>query len=305
MNLHLRTSLGNIRRAPFQAMAAVLVLSVTFFVSTLIAVFVYASNQFLFYFETRPQIIAYINNEATNEQIDELHGRLREDLRVNDVRFVTKEEAFRLYKEATADTPLLGELVSPSTFPASIEFSTNDLAYAQELLTEIGNEEIVDEVDFTASLGGQTALSDVVTKLRTITFYTRIGGLVAIFVLAFTSFLVLMVVIGMRVSMKRKDIKSLNLIGATSWFIRAPIVMEAFHYSFLGVLVGWGLASVLLMYASPSIVSYFQPVDILPKEALDFFLMLLLILAVELFIGVAIAVVGSMTAVSRSLKVVK
>jgi len=156
MNLHLRTSLGNIRRAPFQAMAAVLVLSVTFFVSTLIAIFVYASNQFLFYFETRPQIIAYIKNEATNEQIDELHGRLRGDSRVNDVRFVTKEEAFRLYKEATADTPLLGELVSPSTFPASIEFSTNDLAYAQELLTEIGNEEIVDEVDFTASLGGQT-----------------------------------------------------------------------------------------------------------------------------------------------------
>jgi len=120
MKLHLKTSFDNIRRAPFQAMAAILVLAVTFFVSTLIAISVFSSHQLLNYFETRPQIIAFLTDDANQEQINELMGRLKSDPRVANLRLISKEEALAIYKEATSDNPLLGELVSPSIFPASI-----------------------------------------------------------------------------------------------------------------------------------------------------------------------------------------
>lgn len=302
MKMHLKTSFGNIRRSPFQALAAISVLAVTFFVSTLIAVAVFSSSQLLNYFETRPQMIGFLKEEATQEQIDELMGRLENDLRVGNLRFVSKEEALEIYKEATADNPLLGELVSPSIFPASIEFSPVELNAAGVLIEELGGESIVEDIGFTASVGGSSAVGDVIEWLKTVSYYVRLTGAVSVGVLAVTSFLVLMVVISMRISMKREEIDSLSLIGATPGFIRTPIVLEAIHYGILGSFIGWLMAAVLVMYASPTIFSNFGDIPILPRDSSSFFGMLGIILGAELLIAIIIATFGSLFSLSRTLK---
>jgi len=301
--MHFKTSLDNIRRAPFQAMAAISVLAVTFFVTTLIAMVVYSSNQIISYFETRPQIIAFLDEDASNEEIKSLSSQLTNDPRVNVVRFVSKEEALSIYKEATSENPLLGELVSPSIFPASIEFSPADLTYAQDLLSEMKEEEIVDSVGFTASTGGESAVAEVIDRLRTVSRYLRLAGISAVVVLSATSFLVLMIVVGMRILMKKEEIESLSLIGASPGFIRAPLILEAIHYAVIGVITGWLFASVLIMYASPTIFSYFGEVPVLPSKTSEFFLLLGLFLLGELIVGIFIALIGSYISVSRSLRI--
>ena len=302
MNLHLKTSLDNILRSPFQAMAAILVLAITFFVSTLIAVTVYSSSQLLTYFETRPQIIAFLAEDATDEQISELMGRLENDPRVANLNFVSKEDALNIYKDATSDNPLLGELVSPSIFPASTEFSPADLSLAQDLIDLMDDEVVVDDIGFTANVGGTSAVGDVIERLKTVSYYVRLAGAVSVGVLGVTSFLVLMVVIGMRISMKRDEIESLSLIGATPGFIRTPLVLEAIQYAVIGAFFGWLFASVIVMYASPHIFTYFGDVPVLPKDSSDFFGLLGIILGGELLVAIVIAVLGSMFSLSRTLK---
>lgn len=302
MGLHFKTSIDNIRRAPFQAMAAISVLAITFFVTTLIAVAVFSSQQLLSYFESRPQVIAFLVEDATQEQVDELMARLADDPRVINLNFVSKEKALEIYKDATSDNPILGELVSPSIFPASIEFSPRQLSEAEELISLMQGELIVDEIGFTASVGGSSTVSGVIDRLKTFSDYTRMAGLISISVLAVTSFLVLVVVIGMRISMKREEIESLSLIGATPGFIRAPLVLEAIHYSFVGAFAGWLIASVLVMYASPTIFGYFKDVPVLPKETGDFFALLGIIFAFEIIAAFVIALFGSLFSLSRALK---
>ena len=136
-NIHLKTALDYIKRSPFQALAATFVLSLTFFVATLVSILVYSSSQLLSYFETRPQVIAFLKDNATESQIAELSGRLSSDTRIKEVKYVSKEEALAIYKKATSDNPLLGELVSPTIFPASLEFSVNDLTFAQGIIDEV------------------------------------------------------------------------------------------------------------------------------------------------------------------------
>ncbi|OGM70341.1 hypothetical protein A2975_04715 [Candidatus Woesebacteria bacterium RIFCSPLOWO2_01_FULL_44_14] len=298
--MHLKTALSYIRRSPFQAMAAVSVLSLTFFIATLLAVLIYASNQVLVHFETRPQVIAFLKDEATTEQITNLQRKLSGDERVGDISFVTKEEAFTIYKDATSDNPLLAELVSPSIFPASLEFSLKDLQYARQVVEEIKQEAIVESVGFTASIGGEDNLNDVVENLKTATLYIRIGGISLVAILTGASFLVLMVVIGLRITTRKNEIEILDLLGATGGFIRAPVVLEAIVYSIIGTLIGWIVALILLLYATPSIIGYFSPIPILPKNSLDFFLLLGLIFLAELIVGVLIALGGSLIAVSRA-----
>lgn len=299
-NIHLKTALDYIRRAPFQALSAIAVLTLTFFVATMVAVIAYSSGNLLKYFETRPQIIAFLKSEVSPEQVAALQNRLAADARVKDVRYVSKEEALSIYKKATSDNPLLSELVSPDIFPASLEFSLTNLSYAEETINEVKKEDIVDQVGFTASLGGESTLQDVVSRLKTLTWYLRLGGGVLVGMLGAVSFLVLIVIIGMRMATRKGEIEILNLIGATPGFIRSPIVLEALIYCFVGVFLGWLLAFLLWLYATPNIIAYFGDIPILPKATADFVALFGIILAGELGVGSALALIGSMLAVSRA-----
>jgi len=298
-NTQLKTAWTHIIRSPFQAMAALFVLSITFFVITLLSVITYSSGQVLRYFETRPQVIAFLEDDVTAENISTLQNKLKADERVEEVDFISKEQALEIYKKATADNPLLSELVSPSIFPASLEISLTDLSFAQEVIDEVKSNEIVNQVGFTASLGGEDTLGDVVSRLRTITWYMRVGGGTFALLLSSTSFLVLIIIISMRMTTRRGEIEILKLIGATPAFIRSPIILEALIYTVCGVMIGWLVTLIVVLYATPSLISYFGDIPILPRDTVQLLSIFGLILLGELLIGLFLALTGSILAVSR------
>lgn len=300
INIFLKTALVHIRRSPFQALAAVSVLVVTFFVATIISILVYSSSRLLTFIETRPQIIAFLKNDITPQAISTLQKKLNNDERIKDLRYVPKEEALEIYKKATTDNPLLAELVSPAIFPASLEFTVTDLSFTKDIVEEVKKDEIVDSVRYTASLGGQESLTDVVERLRNITYSIRGAGVIFVLVLTVTSFMVLLVVISMRISTRKAEIETLDLLGATAGFINTPIVIEAVFYAILGTTIGWLAAFILILYATPEILNYFQQIPVLPKDTLKLIELLAVVYLGEMLIGVLIAVGGSFMAVSRA-----
>lgn len=302
MSMHTKTAIDAIKRSPFQAMSAIFVMALTFFVATTVAVLVYASNNSLKYIETRPQIIAFLKSGVDQAEVTLLQSKLNNDVRLKEVKYVPKEEALEIYKQATVDNPLLSELVSPSVFPASLEFSVTDLTLAQTVISEIGSEEIVEQVGFTANIGGEQTLDDVLDRLKNISNYIRVGGIAFVAVLAGTSFLVLLVIISMRMASRKGEIEILSLIGATPSFVSKPIIMEGFLYSLIGVIIGWVSSLILWLYVSPTILNYFGQIPVLPKDPIPFFVMFLTFLGVEIVIGSVLSLVGTSIAINRSLK---
>jgi len=298
-NIHLKTAFGYMRRAPFQAAAAVFVLSLTFFVATLVSILAYSSSQLLSYFESRPQVIAFLKDGTSDTQVGDLQHKLAANSIIKDIKYVSKEEALSIYKKATSDNPLLGQLVSPSIFPASLEFSVTDLSFAQNIIDEVKGESIVDSVGFTAAVGGESNLNDVVSRLKTITTYVRLGGIMFTGVLTLASFVVLLITITMRMATRREEIEILNLIGATKSFIRSPIMLEAIIYAAVGVFVGWILAFIAVLYSAPTLVSYFGEIPILPRDTPGILSVFGIILGAELLGGMILAVSGSLLAISR------
>ncbi|QQS38706.1 hypothetical protein IPM62_04965 [Candidatus Woesebacteria bacterium] len=299
-HIFFKTTWSYIRRSPFQALAAIFVLANTFFVVTVLAISVYSSEKAISYYETRPQVIAFLKDEAPFEEVTLLQDTLLRDVNVKNVKYVSKEEALGIYKEATSDNPLLSELVSPSIFPASIEFSVADLSYLGDIIAKVETEAIVEEVGYSASLPGGQSISDVVDNLKNITNYIRLGGGVFVSIQLISSFLVLIVIIMMRLSVRKTEIEILNLIGATKGFIRNPIILEALFYAIIGVLTGWITALLIVLYATPSIIRYFGEIPVLPRDTISLMSVFGVILAGELIIGITLALTGSVFAVSRA-----
>lgn len=302
MNIHFKTAIDSIRRSPFQALAAVFVLSLTFFVATLVSILAYSSSQLVKYFETRPQIIAFLKDDALENTIASLSARLSADSRVKEVRYISKEEALAIYKKATSDNALLGELVSPAIFPASLEFSVKDISFTQDLINEIRKEPIIDSVGFTAALGGEESLQDVINRLRRITTYVRLGGLAFTGILTAASFMIILIIISMRLVQRREEIEVLSLIGATRKFIQKPITIESLIYAVSGVLIGWVIAFTMVLYLAPSILVYFGDIPVLPRDTIKLLTIFGIIVGAELIFGIFLSLTGSILAIYRTKK---
>ena len=300
MKYQTKSAITSIKRFPYQSLAAIFLLTVTFLVVTILAVVSYSSGKVIAYFETRPQVIAFLKDGTTTETISALQHKLQNDLRIKEVKYVSKEEALSIYKDATIDNPLLGELVNPSIFPASLEFSLNDLSKAQGIIEEVKYEAIVDSVGFTASLGGEKSLGDVVERLRKITLYLKLGGGFFALLLTGTSFLVLVITLGMRIASRRGEVEILNLIGAKKSFIKKPIIIESIIYVVSGVTLGWLMILIAVLYIAPSAINYFGEIPVLPRSPLMFFSIFGIILLSEAVMGILLATIGSNLALSRA-----
>jgi len=289
MKEHLKTTWTHIRRSPYQTLAAIGIMTLTFFLSTLIILVAAGSQALLHYFETRPQVTAFFKDEVKMDEVEKLKEKLNQTGKIKSLKYVSKEEALEIYKEQNKSDPLLLEMVTANILPASLEVSTTDITYLGEIAQILRQEPGVEEVVFQ---------EDVVGALKNWTDTIRKIGLALIGFLGVVSFLVVLVIIGMKVALRKKEVEILQLIGATNWFIRAPFVFEGIFYGIAGAILGWGAGILLLMYSTPFLVEFLAGIPILPVPLV----FILAMLGGEVLVGMIIGTLGSLLAVKRYLK---
>lgn len=289
MKEHLKTTWTHIRRSPYQALAAVGIMTLTFFLSSAVVLVAAGSHSLLRYFETRPQVTAFFKDEVKSEQIEELKVKLSQTGKVKEIRYISKEEALEIYREQNKTDPLLLEMVTANILPASLEVSTLDIAYlgevAQILRQESGVEEVIFQEDVVKTLKGWT---DTIRKV----------GVALIAFLGLVSFLIVLIITGMKVAARKDEIEILQLIGSTNWYIRAPFILEGVFYGTVGAVLGWGIACLLLLYSTPLLVEFLAGIPILPVSIAFMFS----VLGGEILVGILIGSLGSLLAVKRYLK---
>ena len=95
--MHLKTVAKYMRRSPYQAVSAALIMTLTFFVISVFAFLTVISAGLINYLESRPQLTVFFTDTATREEIRELKNKLELTGRTISVRYVSKDEAFKIY----------------------------------------------------------------------------------------------------------------------------------------------------------------------------------------------------------------
>lgn len=284
-----KTAWKNIRRSPYQALAAILIMTLTFLAVSFFTFLLVGSSQIITYFESKPQVTAFFKNEAKQVDINSLENQLSDTEKVSSIKFVSKEDALKIYREQNKNDPLLLDLVTADVLPASFEISTvkiEDLGAISDMLKKSS---IVSDVIYQ---------KDVVSTLTAWTNAIRKIGIALIILLSLVSVFVMATIIGMKISQKKEDIEIMRLIGATSWYIRWPFIMEAAFYAIVGALIGWLIATGALLYATPFLESFLKGIPVLPASYVG----LTALLGLEILFAVLLGVISSFLAVFRYLK---
>ncbi len=285
----LTTAFLNIRRSPYQSLAAVLLLSLTFFVGYTFSLFLLGSEHVLRYFETRPQVIGFFELDTSTTVINELAQGMAEKPYVTEVKLVSQEEALEIYQEENKDDPLLLELVTSQILPASIEVSGTAISDLPQIKSDLEQVQGIDEV---------ILQQDVIESLASWTQTIRIVGGSSVLLLGVTSLLIMIIIIGMKVVTKRPAITIMRMIGATSWFIQSPFVYEGMIYGIISSVIGWTLSFVGLLYLTPWLKSFVGGIPLFPVPWPIFALQL----SIGTLVGVLLGAIAGSIAVARMIK---
>lgn len=287
---HFKTAWHNLRRSPYQAVVAILMITFTFYLASIFVLLASGSQTILHYFETRPQVTAFFKDDVKTSQIEDLKMKLEKTGKVASAKYVSKEEALAIYREQSKSDPSLLEMVTANILPASLEVSPKEISNLSEIAEILRAEPGVEEVVF---------LEDVVKSLQAWTSNIRKSGLELVGSLGLISFLIVSVTTGMKVVLRREEIEILQLIGASPWYIRLPFILEGIFYGMAGAIFGWGLAYLRLLYLAPNLVEFLKNMPVSPVPPVTF---MLAILGGEIFLGILIGILGSLLALRRYLK---
>jgi len=284
-----KTTWRNIRRSPYQAFAAVFVMTLTFLFISFFTFLLYGSTKAISFFESRPQVTAFFRQEVKQKDIDNLKNTLMATNKIESIKFVSKQDALKIYREQNKSDSLLLELVTADILPASLEISTIKIADLSEINNMLKASVLVSEVIFQ---------KDVVSVLTSWTNALRSIGLGLIIILSLVSIFIMVIIIGIKISQKKQDIEIMRLIGASGWYIRWPFIFEGIFYGGVGAILGWLISTGALWYATPFLSSFLKGIPIFPLSLV----FLLGLLGIEIMVAVVLGTLASFVAVLRYLK---
>lgn len=280
----------NIRRTPFQAIAAFMVIFLTFFALLVFLLLAAGSQEALRFFESKPQVIAFFKDGTTDQDVTAIQNALGSEARVTSTKYISKEQALQIYREKNKNDPTLLELVTASILPASLEISTRSPQDLSPIADILKREPVISDV---------IVPQDVVQTLTSITRIIRIvGGATVAFLMIFSTLVILMI-IGFKIRLRRNEIEIMRLLGASPSFIRTPFIYEGLFYGITGAVSAWVISYIFLWYFTPFLQGYLGEVKLLPVNPI----FMLMLLGGTLTVACIVGALGSIGAVRRYLKI--
>ncbi len=208
------------------------------------------------YVEQRVDVSVYFYETVTEEQLTSVVSYLRTLTQVKDVQVVTAEEALtRFQSQHEGDEEILQSLneYGGNPFGSTLvvqAHSVDDFDFIISALDHPDYEEWIREKDF-------SNYQDIINSIEASTDRVRwFGyGLSGLFLLI--TALIVFNTVRMGIFIHREEIGIMRLVGASSWFIRSPFLLEAILYSFLATVIAGALLYPILLQVEPKVDAYF------------------------------------------------
>lgn len=297
-----KSGLTNFIRNAWLAVAAiaVMVITLTIVLFSVIANATFANT--VQQITDRIDISVYLKDEITEEQKNQLIDELDNLQEVKSIEYVSKDEALNRYRKQNENNLdlLLAISQTDNPLPASLQIKPVDPNNIEPI------RQFLEKEDVKALQSEQTSYSgdrkEAIDKISQATAFFRRAGVVGVAVFAVISMLIIFNTIRMAIFNRREELNIMRLLGASTWYIRGPFIVETVLYGVIAAIISVALCNALFAISSSAFgASSLGLLDI--GFANEYFAEnFWLILAVQLAIGIAIGGLSSFIATRRYLK---
>ena len=188
----------------------------------------------LSFVEQKVEVVAYVQNTATQDQVDTLIATTLAMPEVASVEFITRDEAlarFKATQEAQGRTDLSQYLESNPLY-ASINVKLTSPTELDAVTEGLRQDPIVRNV---------LNIDALVQRVLTVTNVVRTAGVAMVGIVGLIVLFIIVNTIRLAVVARAEEIEIMRLVGASDAFIRWPFVFEGAFVGLLGALVTLGV----------------------------------------------------------------
>lgn len=237
-------------------------------------------------------IDVYLSDELTNEEILQIGKKIENIDGIHSIIFVTREQAMENFKLDWGDYAYLLDGLEYNPLPNTYIINLEDILYADSIVESIKEIKGIDEVKF---------YKDLVNDIIDVTGYVRNIGLILVMILAAIATFLINNTIKLTINSRRREIFIMKYVGATSWYIRWPFILEGMIFGFLGAIISTGLVYLMYSYSFKLITSkYYVALAVYILNVNTIFYELIYL---NIIIGVGIGILGSLISIRRYLEV--
>jgi cell division transport system permease protein len=281
----LKNAWHHIRRSPFQSLIAIIVMTISFFSLSFFVVVSSGMSSVLSYFETKPEITLFLKDGLDQSTVEGIQKELSNYPNIREIKFISKDKALSIYKEQNKDNPMLTEMVTASILPASFEVSVSDPKVLEQIAQNFSAKtDQIDEIIYQ---------KDIIKSLLNWTDFIRKAGIVLVSVTTTVTFLIIFVIIGMKITNRKDEINISRLLGASSFYVKKPFLIEGVIYGLTGSFLGLLFTYSLLAYFYRRINLFFSPVVFVSTDLRFYAVLLLSSLSLGAVIGFCASWIGA------------
>ncbi len=205
----------------------------------------------LSYVEQKVEVVAYVENTATQDQVDELVAKVDAMPETASVEFVSRDEALRRFREAqlAQGREDLTKYLEANPLYASINVKLTAPGDLNTVVAALRDEPIVRNV---------LNIEALVDRVVTVTSFVRTAGVGMVAIVGLIVLFIIVNTIRLAVVARAEEIEIMRLVGASDAFIRWPFVFEGALVGLLGALITLGLLVAATDPLSAAMVGFFN-----------------------------------------------
>jgi cell division transport system permease protein len=284
------------------SVAAMAVITITLTTVLLLVIANATLNSTIKQINSRINISVYLKDSITDQQKNNLLNGLKSLSEVKDVQYVSKADALAIYEAQNAGNSSIQSAVNQTEnpLPATVNITPANPSQLDQIKNYLNEPSIVAIQSDPSSYSGNLKIA--IDKIGKTTKLLREAGIVSIIVFASVSVLIIFNTIRMTIFNRRDELQIMRLLGASTWYIRGPFVVENIIYGILSAAISIGIVDILFTTVSNSLQA--SSFGLLNIGYANFYFRHYFwnILMIQVALGILIGAVSSIIATRRYLK---
>ena len=241
-----KNTLLNMRRTPLLVFATIIAVLVSSFLvfTTLSARSIVENNTIRW--QNGIHVVVFLDDRVTTTAHKQLQTSLESYPEVRTVDYFSKPEAEEEFKNLFRDQPELLAEVDYEILPASLRVNLNDPSNYELITERLEGNPAVKEI---------RSSGEAIERLLSLTDTLVISASAFALLIGFAAFILIINTLRLAAYSKKKEIKIMRLIGASSTYIRLPFIFEAVVESLIGTSIAVGFGWALIEYSKSSVVA--------------------------------------------------
>ena len=242
----LKNTLINMRRTPLLVFATIIAVLVSSFLvfTTLSARSIVENNTIRW--QNGIHVVVFLDDRVTTTAHKQLQESLESYPEVRTVDYFSKLEAQEEFKALFKDQPELLAEVDYEILPSSLRINLNDPSNYKLIIERLDGNPAVKEI---------RTSGEAIERLLSLTDTLVISASAFAILIGFAAFILIINTLRLAAYAKKKEIKIMRLIGASSTYIRLPFIFEAVIESLIGTSIAVGFGWAVIEYSKNSVVA--------------------------------------------------